>query len=69
MSNIGSYARWERDGSRHEITIARSAHGCYYVVRMDGQFYATAETIVDALDEIADITQTCGLICFNPCVA
>ena len=69
MSNIGSYSRWEPDGTRHEITVARSNHGCYFEVRMDGQFYADVETIVDALDEIADITKACGLIRFNPCVS
>ena len=55
--------------TRHEITIARADDGCYYVVRVDGQFYATAESICGAVDEIADITKACGLIRFNPCIS
>lgn len=69
MSNIADFMRWELDGTRHRISIARSEHGCYYVIRVDGQFWSTAETLAEAGDEVADIIQANRWTQINPNVA
>ena len=61
-----AFRRWEPDGTRHVISIVEKKAGAPYEVRLDGQFYATADTVAQAGDEARDICQSMGLLYRNP---
>ena len=43
-------------GEAHEVAVLFREHSIYEV-RVDGEFYATAENKVQAFDEVADIAR------------
>ena len=47
---------WEKSGEKHIITITFEGRRMYEV-RVDEEFYATAEHRLQAFDEVADIAR------------
>lgn len=66
---INRFAAYETDGTKHVIEIARSGYGSYYVVLVDGAFYADADNLSKAGDEVYDIIQWFGWVRRNPVFA
>lgn len=49
---------WDLNNQRHYVTINRRLD--YYLIRVDGVFYSTAESMVEAMDETADAITSNG---------
>lgn len=63
---VSSIAAYEKDGSRHVCAVYAKSIGGPYTVKLDGEFYSTAENMPDALFEIEDIIDRNGWLYYCP---
>lgn len=63
---VSSIAAYEKDGARHVCAVYAKSIGGPYTVKLDGEFYSTAENMLDAISEIEDIIAHHGWSYYSP---
>jgi hypothetical protein len=65
MTYFASITVWDKADNRHTISTNRRRDGAYRI-DVDGEFYATVDSIAEGKAEVYDLLETNGWTILNP---